>query len=49
MQRVVINAVQDRFAAAEMIRNILDVGGTEHTGRKVETRNLYADPVTSAK
>ena len=47
MHSVVINSVQDRFAATEMIRNILDVGRTEDTRREIEARNLDADAMAS--
>ena len=42
-----INSVQDRLAAAEMIRNILDVGRAEDTRREIEARNLDANAMAS--
>jgi hypothetical protein len=39
----VIDAVQDRLAAAKMIRNVLDVGRAEGSGREIGTRNFDAD------
>jgi hypothetical protein len=43
----VIDAVQDRLAAAKVIRNVLDVGRAEDSGREIETRDFYADAVTA--
>jgi hypothetical protein len=43
----VIDAVQDRLAAAKMIRNVLDVSRAEDSCREIETRNFDADAMAA--
>src|SRR5262245_59258656 len=46
MPGLVIDPVQHGLAAADVIRDVLDVGGTADAGRDVEAGDLDADAVT---
>src|SRR5262245_63684847 len=46
MLGVVIDPVQHGLAAADVIRDVLDIGGAAHAGRDVEAGDLDADAVT---
>src|SRR5262249_3548496 len=45
MPGIVIDAMQHRLAAADVIGDVLDIGGAADTGCHVETRDLDADAV----
>src|SRR5262245_32209927 len=45
MPGIVIDAMQHRLAAADVIRNVLDIGGAAEAGCHVEARDLDADAV----
>src|SRR5262245_43900251 len=45
MPGVVIDAMQHRLAAADVIRDVLDIGGAADAGCHVEARDLDADAV----
>ena len=44
-----MDAVHDRAAAAYMVRDILDVGRAEHSGRQIEAGDLDANAMTLAE
>src|SRR5260370_34144479 len=46
MPGVVIDPVQHGLAAADVIRDVLDVGGASHAGRDIEAGDLDADALT---
>src|SRR5260370_41767243 len=46
MPGVVIDPVQHGLAAADVIRDVLDVGGASHAGRDIEAGDLDADAMT---
>ncbi len=46
MLRIVIDTVQHRLAAADVVRNVLDIAGAAHAGRDVEAGDLDADAMT---
>src|SRR5262245_64844598 len=45
MPGIVIDAMQHRLAAADVIRDVLDIGGAADAGCHVEARDLDADAV----
>src|SRR5438132_12630490 len=47
MPGVVIDPVQHGLAAADVIRDVLDVGGASHAGRDIEAGDLDAHAMTS--
>src|SRR5262249_25536424 len=47
--RIVIDLVQRRSAAADVVGDVFGIGGAAHPGRHVGARDLHADAVTLAE
>src|SRR5262245_36064352 len=47
--RIVVDLVQRRATAADVIGDVFSIGGTAHAGRHVGARDLHADTVACAE